>query len=108
MAAKHGHPTPTIKDQGKIQVTEMGFLQSVRGYTRTDRMRNDPIQQELNIFPHNDRIAEFCRDWLPKMLHQYKPKGIQDVGRARKCGNGTGQGPNPWLMMMIANCVQHF
>lgn len=39
-AAKHEH---TIKDQSKIQRAKKGFLQSERGYTTTDRMRNDQI-----------------------------------------------------------------
>jgi hypothetical protein len=52
------------RDIQKLQAEEMQFLRSVKGYTRLDKIRNEGIRKELEVFLINDRIRRNRQDWL--------------------------------------------
>jgi hypothetical protein len=39
----------TTQDMTRLEAAEMGFLRSVKGYTRLDKIRSEVIRQELEI-----------------------------------------------------------
>lgn len=64
----------------------MKFLRSVKGCTREDGIRNESIQQEMNIQPiiqhagiykskWKDHLAKMLRERLPKQALNYQPTG---------------------------------
>lgn len=79
----------------KIQSTEMRFLRKTKGCTRMDKIRNEEIRTELQIFSINDKIDNYRNNWLqhinrmdnsrlPKALYTYRPLGSRNVGRPEK------------------------
>lgn len=83
------------RNKSNIQAAEMRFLRSVKGCTRTDRLRNVEIREELEIFNVNDKIEEYRHNWrqhitrmkeerIPKIILNYHPRGRRDVGRPKK------------------------
>lgn len=83
------------KDISHIQATEMKFLRSVKGCTRMDRLHNESIRNELEIFSIVDKLEEHKYQWkehldrmdntrLPKKINTYKPHGKRSLGRPRK------------------------
>lgn len=86
--------TVTKKQESKIQASEMKFLRQVKGCTRQDRIRNEEIRGELDIYNMNQRLKNYKQQWwehiermddtrLPKIIRQYKPLGRRSVGRPR-------------------------
>jgi hypothetical protein len=86
---------PTKKVQTRIQSTEMNFLQKTKGCTKLDHITNEIIRTELNIYPVNDTIEQYRKNWLqhinrmqdtklPKRALQYRPSGKGDTGRPKK------------------------
>ena len=74
-----------------MQASEMRYLRSV---TRRDRLYNEDMCKEFNIFDIQDRIADNKEKWivhmnrmpdgrLPKEVWKYKPLG-QSTGRSRR------------------------
>jgi hypothetical protein len=51
------------RDTQKLQAAEMRFLKSVKGCTRLDKVRNEEIRKELEVFSINDRIRRCTQDW---------------------------------------------
>jgi hypothetical protein len=83
------------REEIKIQSSEMLFLRSVKGCSRIDRIKNDDIQQELNMFTLKDKIKDnkvrWCQhlnrmseDRLPVEANKYRTIGTKDLGRPRK------------------------
>jgi hypothetical protein len=87
--------TDTKKGYSKVQAAEMKFLRRIKGVTRLDRLRNDDIRRELNIFSLNRKIGDNKRQWmdhidrmpdesLVKQAVRYHPQGRRDRGRPIK------------------------
>jgi hypothetical protein len=79
----------------KIQTAEMRFLRKVKGGTRLNKIRNEDIRAELNVYSINERFTDYRNKWkdhinrmydhrLPKQIRKYKPKRKRDVGRPMK------------------------
>jgi len=83
-----------------------GFLRSVSGYTRLDKIRSEDIRQELGISGIQDVRLKYKQNWInhlermdntrqPKYALTYKPRGRRDRGRPSKrwlsVDAGTGQ-----------------
>lgn len=97
------------QDKMKIQASEMKFLRRVKRCTLMDKIKNEDIRQELNIFSLNEKINEYRSRWvqhLRRMPHEriprhallYRPRGRRDIGRPRQRWSyeaGTGNLPNP-------------
>lgn len=85
----------TQKDTNKLQTAEMRFLRRIKGCTREDRLRNEAIREELQIYNINDKIEEQKENWrqhlhrmdnrrIPKAITEYHPRGRRDRGRPKK------------------------
>jgi hypothetical protein len=86
---------PTKKVQTRIQSTEMNFLRKTKGCSKLDRITNEMIRTELNIYSVNDTVEQYHNNWfqhinrmqdtiLPKRSLQYRPSGKRDIGRPKK------------------------
>lgn len=86
---------PSQKEVKKIQTAEMRFLRRVQGCTLLDKIRNEDIRAELNVYHLGERVAKYRRKWkdhiqrmeeyrLPKIIREYKPRGNRNVGRPLK------------------------
>jgi hypothetical protein len=53
---------PTKKDQTRIQSTEMNFLGKTKDCTNLYHITNETIRTELNIYPVNDTIEQYCNN----------------------------------------------
>jgi hypothetical protein len=68
------------KEMNKIQTAEMWFLRKVRGCTRLDRICNEDIRAELNIYIINERIMDYRNRWkdhINRMEDHRLPKLIR-------------------------------
>ena len=85
----------TTPDVTRIEVAEMLFLRSGKGYTRLDKIRSEVIRKELEISGIQDVRSKHKQNWinhlhrmdktrLPKHALIYKPRGRRDRGRPRK------------------------
>jgi hypothetical protein len=54
------NPGPKHQFQ-QIGSSDMGFLRSVVGYSRTDKERNIDIRQQINIFNIGERVKDADR-----------------------------------------------
>ncbi|KAJ4443169.1 hypothetical protein ANN_04819 [Periplaneta americana] len=77
------------KEERRIEAAEMKFFRGVAGYTLWDRKRNDDIRKELKIFKLTEKIFQYRNDWMendciPKLILNYKPNGVRNVGRPRR------------------------
>jgi len=94
------------QDTTRLEVAEMHFLRSVKGYTRLDKIRSEVTRKELEISGTQDVRSKYKQNWinhlkrmdntiLPKQGLNYKPRGRRDRGRPRKrwqrIDAGTGQ-----------------
>lgn len=72
----------------------MKFLRKTEGCALRDRIRNEDIRAELNIYSMNDRIKQGRIKWkqhvermeesrITKQI-KYKPQGRHAVGRPRR------------------------
>ena len=79
----------------RLEVAEMRFLRSVKGYTSLDKTRSEVIRKELEISGIQDVRPKYKQNWinhlermdnarLPKHALNYKPRGRRDRGRPRK------------------------
>ena len=90
----------------RLEAAEMGFLRSVKGYTRLDKIRSEVIRKELEISGIQDVRSKHKQNWinhfermdntrLPKHALNYRPRGSRDRGRPGKrwqrVDAGTGQ-----------------
>ena len=96
---QHGCETriPTKKIKNQIQNSEMKFMRRTDRSiwaTRQNRLRNQYIREEPQIFCIIDKIQTHRREWLqrldrmederlPKVAFRYRPFGTRDVGRSR-------------------------
>ncbi|KAJ4447044.1 hypothetical protein ANN_09033 [Periplaneta americana] len=87
--------TTTKKEESRIQSAEMKFMRYVRRYTKADKIKNETIRSDLNIFSVHDMVEENKTKWkdhvdrmaenrLPKKIMNYRPIGKRDLGRPRK------------------------
>jgi hypothetical protein len=53
---------PLAKRVNKIQTAEKRLLRKVKGCTRLDRIRNEDIRAELNIYSINERLQVIDTD----------------------------------------------
>ena len=78
-----------------LEAAELGFLGSVKGYTRLDKIRSEVIRKELEISGIQDVRLKHKQNWinhlermdntrLPKHALNYKPRGRRNRGRPRK------------------------
>jgi hypothetical protein len=89
-----------------LEAAEMGFLRSVKGYTRLDKIRSGVIRKELEIPGIQDVRSKNKQNWInhlermentrpPKQALSYKTRGTRNRGRPRKrwqsVDAGTGQ-----------------
>jgi hypothetical protein len=89
-----------------LEAAEMGFLKSVKGYARLDKISSEVIRKELKISGIQDVRSKHKHNWinhlermdntrLPKHDLNYKPRVRRDRGRPRKrwqrVDAGTGQ-----------------
>ena len=96
----------TKRDKTRLEVVEMRFLRSVKGYTRLDKIIGEIIRKELEIPGIQDVRTKYAQNWinhlermdntrLPKYAPTYNPRGLRDRGRPRKrwqrVAAGTGQ-----------------
>jgi hypothetical protein len=51
------------REESKTQSSEMLFLRSVKGCFRIDRIKNDDMRQELNIFTLTGKIKDNKVRW---------------------------------------------
>ena len=79
----------------RLEVAEMRFLRSVKGYTRLDKIRKEVIRKELEISGIQDLRSKHKQNWinhlermdntrLPKHALNHKPRGRRDRERPRK------------------------
>jgi hypothetical protein len=84
----------TKRDMTRLEAAEMGFLTSLTGYTRLDKIRK-VIRKELDISGIKYVRLKYKQNWinhlermdntrLPKHALNYKPRGRRDRGRPRK------------------------
>lgn len=87
--------TITKKEESRIQSAEMKFMRYVRRCTKADKIKNETIRSDLNIFSVHDMVEENKTKWkdhvdrmaenrLPKKIMNYRPIGKRDLGRPRK------------------------
>lgn len=87
--------TMTSRDKSRLQAAEMRFLRSVLGVTKRDRIRNEDIRNQLQIFNLNEEIDHHRKKWLdhvdrmderryPKKILNYIPEGKRNIGRPKK------------------------
>ena len=101
----HGSETwvTAKRDVIRLEAAEMGFLRSVKGYTRLDKIRGEVISKELEISGIQDVKYKHKQNWinhlermdntrLPKHALTYKPRGRMDLGRPRKRWQGVDAG----------------
>jgi len=96
----------TKRDMTRLEVAEIRFLSSVKGYTRLDKIRSEVVRKELEISGIQDVRSKYKQNWmnhlegmdntrLPKHALSYRPRGRRDRGRPRKrwqrVDAGTGQ-----------------
>ena len=96
----------TKRDMTGLDVAEMRFRISVKGYIRRDKVRCEIIRKEAEIPGIQDVRSKYKQNWinhleridnsrLPKYALNYKPRGRRDRGRHRKRWQsvdvGTGQ-----------------
>jgi hypothetical protein len=73
----------------------MRFLRVVTGCIRENRIRNESIRDELQIYSKKDKLDRTGLKWrenivrmeadrLPKVIISYKPRGRRLQGRPRK------------------------
>ena len=73
----------------------MRFLRGVKGCSRIDRIRNEMIRQEVQVFNLNEKIKFNRNTWqehLERMqqyritvkARKYKPRERRNLGRPRK------------------------
>ena len=89
-----------------LETAEMGFLRSVKGYTRLHKIRSEVLRKEIEISGIQDVRSEYKQNWinhldrmdntrLRKHALNYKPRGRRYRGRPRKrwqrVDAGTGQ-----------------
>jgi hypothetical protein len=90
--AKHGTLNKT--DWNRIQAVEVGYLRTVKGYTRTDQLRNWNMRNDLVIIPLYEKNIEYrnnCKTCLQRMkqnriplqAYKYRPSGSREIGRQR-------------------------
>lgn len=83
------------KEESRIQSAEMKFMRYVRRCTKADKIKNETIRSDLNIFSVHDMVEENKTKWkdhvdrmaenrLPKKIMNYRPIGKRDLGRPRK------------------------
>ena len=48
-----------IRDMTRLEAVEIGFLRSVKGYTRLDKIRSEVIRKELEISRIQDVRAKY-------------------------------------------------
>ncbi|PSN48274.1 hypothetical protein C0J52_03046 [Blattella germanica] len=84
------------KDINEIEASEMRFLHGVKGCTRLDKLRSADIRTELKITESAvDKVQKYKIKWkthinrmsgerLPKLIQEYRPSGIRNIGRSRK------------------------
>jgi hypothetical protein len=91
----YGTEVLSKREGSKIQSSEMLFLRSVKGCSRIDRIKNDDIRQEVNIFTLKDKIKyneviwcqhlnRISEDRLPVKANKYRLTRTRDLGKARK------------------------
>jgi len=84
----------TKRDMIGLEAAEMGFLRSVKGYTRLDKI-SEIIRKELEIPGIQDVRTKYKQNWinhlermdnnrLPKHALNSRPRGRRDCGRSRK------------------------
>jgi hypothetical protein len=82
----------------RLEAAEMGFIRSVKGYTRLDKIRSEVIRKELQISAIQDVKTKHTQNWinhlqrtdntrLPKHALNYNPRGRRDRGRPRNRSN---------------------
>jgi hypothetical protein len=85
----------TKRDMTRLEVAEMRFLRSVKGYTRLDKIITEVISKELEISGIKDVRAKYKENSinhlermdntrLSKHALNYKPRGRKNRGRPRK------------------------
>ena len=85
----------TTRDMTHLEGAEMRFVESVKGYTRLDKIRSEVIRKELEISGIKEVRSKHKQNWinhletmennrLPKHALNYKPRGRRDRGRPRK------------------------
>jgi hypothetical protein len=90
----------------RLEVAEMRFLRSVKGYTRLDKIRSEVVRKEIEISGTQEVKSKQKQNWinhlermdntrLPKNALNYKPRGRRGRGHPRKrwqrVDAGTGQ-----------------
>jgi hypothetical protein len=85
----------TTRDMTGLEVGEMRFLSSVKGYTRLDKIRSEVTRKELEISGIQDMRCKDKQNWvnhlermdnirLSKHDLNCKPRGRRDRGRPKK------------------------
>ncbi|XP_075213729.1 uncharacterized protein LOC142319938 [Lycorma delicatula] len=82
----------TCLTSSRLQAAEMRFLRAIIRITRKDKVRNDEVRQQLNIFNLNGKIIENRNNWkqhvdqmdncrFPKKIMQYRPVEYRNIGK---------------------------
>uniref|UniRef100_A0A8D8R1Q5 Uncharacterized protein n=1 Tax=Cacopsylla melanoneura TaxID=428564 RepID=A0A8D8R1Q5_9HEMI len=79
-----------LKDESRIQASEMKFIRSIVGKTRRDRIRNEEIRRSVDVEKLQDKIERSRLKWyghMQRMNEERIPKNIfnqQIEGRRRR------------------------
>ena len=61
-------------DMTRLEVAEMHFLRSVKGYTRLDKLRSEIIRKELEIPGIQDVRTKYKQNWINHRYCAYSEK----------------------------------
>ena len=82
------------QNKTRMQSIEMKFMRYIRGCFRVDKIRNERVRSQLNMFLNNDKIEDSKTKWkdhverivenrIPKIMN-YRSIGKRDLGRPPK------------------------
>ena len=71
-------------EKSRLEAAEMGFLRSVKGYTRLDKIRSEIIRKELEIPGMQDVRTKYKQNWINHHCCVYSEKLLtMDRGTVR-------------------------
>uniref|UniRef100_A0A8D9F0W9 Endonuclease-reverse transcriptase n=2 Tax=Cacopsylla melanoneura TaxID=428564 RepID=A0A8D9F0W9_9HEMI len=68
-----------LKDESRIQASEMKFIRSIVGKTRRDRIRNEEIRRSVDVEKLQDKIERSRLKWyghMQRMSEERIPKNV--------------------------------
>lgn len=83
---------PTKRDSCRIQAAGIRFLRRVKCFTRSEKIHNDGIRNEVNILNLDQRIENHKQKWkehidrmdeskLPRQIRLWKPTDNRKIGK---------------------------